>query len=217
MEKFTSLTAVAAAMLSPNIDTDAIIPIEQMKNLDADFGKCLFFSQRYRKDGSDNPDFVLNRPAYRSAKILVAGDNFGCGSSREHAVWALVGFGIRCVIAPSFGDIFFNNSMKNGLLPIRQPQPALDALAASIEAAASPEGRRLTVSLEDCTIRGPRDDSPVLRFDIDPARRDSLMEGLDEIGMTLRYEAEIAAFQARDALQRPWIYRNTLLPRAKEA
>ncbi len=217
MEKFTTLCATAAPMMSPNIDTDAIIPVEQMKNLDPDFGKCLFFAQRYRKDGSDNPEFVLNLPAYRTARILVAGDNFGCGSSREHAVWALVGFGIRCVIAPSFGDIFFDNSLKNGLLPVRQPAAAVDALAASIVAAADPEDRQLTVSLEDCTIRGPRSGSVVLRFDIDPASRKALLEGLDAIGLTLQHEAEIAEFQARDAAERPWIYTSTRPPRAKDA
>ena len=217
MEKFTVLRATAASMMSPNIDTDAIIPVEQMKSLEADFGKCLFFGLRYRADGSENPEFVLNRSPYRNAKILVAGANFGCGSSREHAVWALVGFGIRCIIAPSFGDIFFNNSMKNGLLPIRLPAAAVDALAARIDAAANPDGRPLVVSLEDCSIRGPHPDSPVLKFEIDPARREALMESLDEIGMTLKHGARIAEFQARDAAQRPWIYRNTLSPKAKEA
>ncbi|MBI5912797.1 MAG: 3-isopropylmalate dehydratase small subunit [Betaproteobacteria bacterium] len=211
MEKFTTLAGIAAPMMVPNIDTDAIIPVEQMKALDADFGRCLFFNQRYRLDGSDNPDFLLNRPPYRKAKILVAGENFGCGSSREHAVWALVSFGIRCVIAPSFGDIFYNNSFKNGLLPVQLPANVVDALAVRIEADANPDSLPVIVDLEACTVHGPGTDGPIIAFDIDPERREALLEGLDEIGITLKHEAQIAAFQARDAAQRPWVYRNAFL------
>ncbi len=198
-------------MMVPNIDTDAIIPVEQMKTLDADFGRCLFFNQRYRLDGSDNPDFALNRPPYRKAKILVAGENFGCGSSREHAVWALVSFGIRCVIAPSFGDIFYNNSFKNGLLPVQLPANVVEALAVRIAADANPDSLPVIVDLEACTVRGPGTGGPAIAFDIDPERREALLEGLDEIGVTLKHEAQIAAFQARDAAQRPWIYQHTYL------
>lgn len=209
MEKFTRLDAIAAPMMAPNIDTDAIIPVEQMKALDADFGKSLFFNQRYRPDGSENPDFVLNRPLYRKAGILLAGENFGCGSSREHAVWALVDYGIRCVIAPSFGDIFYNNSFKKSLLPVRLPASVVEALARSITAEANPLSRPMVVDLLACTVHGPDPNGPKIAFEIDPGRREALLEGLDDIGMTLKLEGQIAAFQSRDSAARPWVYRNT--------
>jgi 3-isopropylmalate/(R)-2-methylmalate dehydratase small subunit len=206
VEKFTTLYGTAAPMMVPNVDTDAIMPVEQMKTLDINFANCLFFNHRYRADGSDNPDFVLNRPPYRDAKILVAGANFGCGSSREHAVWALMAYGIRCVIAPSFGDIFYNNSFKNGLLAVRLPADSVGALAASIEADTDAARPPLHVDLEACTIRDP--DGRNIGFEIEPARGRALLMGLDPIGVTLEYATQIAAFQANDGAQRPWIYQN---------
>jgi len=206
MEAFTTLTAIAAPMMTPNIDTDAIIPVEQMKVLAPDFGKSLFFSQRYRHDGSEDPGFVLNQPAYREARILVAGENFGCGSSREHAVWALLDYGIRCVIAPSFGDIFYNNSFKKSLLPLRLPASVVEELARRVSESANPRRLPLTVDLQACTVRGPQPESPTIAFEIEPSRRDALLEGLDEIGLTLKHDAEIAAFQAADSRRRPWVY-----------
>jgi 3-isopropylmalate/(R)-2-methylmalate dehydratase small subunit len=202
MEKFTKLEAVAAPMLRDNIDTDAIIPVAQMKVLAGDFGKSLFFNLRYRPDGSENPDFVLNRPEYRSARILVAANNFACGSSREHAVWALLGFGIRCVIAESFGDIFYNNSFRMGLLPVVLPREQVQALGEAVTAAAGT--RNVVVDLQAQTITGP--DAIVYAFEIDANRRRILLEGLDGVGVTLLRADDIAAFQARDRVDRPWVY-----------
>lgn len=206
METFTTLTAIAAPMMTPNIDTDAIIPVEQMKVLTPDFGNSLFFNLRYLSDGRNNPEFVLNKPFYRDARILIAGENFGCGSSREHAVWALVDHGIRCVIAPSFGDIFYNNSFKKSLLPLRLSAEIVEDLARRVSEEANPQRLPLTVDLRACTVRGPQAHSPVIPFEIDPSRRDTLLEGLDEIGVTLKHDAEIAAFQAADSTRRPWVY-----------
>lgn len=202
MEPLGKLVAVAAPMLRNNIDTDAIIPVEHIKSLTADFGKYLFANWRYRSDGSEDPQFVLNRPEYRSARILIAGDNFGCGSSREHAVWALLGYGIRCVVAESFGDIFYNNSLRMGLLPVVLPRAAVQALGRAVSAAA---GTRPTIAdVESLTLIGP--DESIYTFELDAARRQMLLEGLDGIGITLLRAAEIAAFQERDRAHRPWVY-----------
>jgi 3-isopropylmalate/(R)-2-methylmalate dehydratase small subunit len=202
MEKFQRLEAVAAPMLRDNIDTDAIIPVAQMKVLSGDFGKSLFYNLRYRNDGSENPDFVLNRPEYRNARILVAANNFGCGSSREHAVWALLGFGIRCVIAESFGDIFYNSSFRMGLLPVVLPHEQVKQLG---EAVTSTAGKRdVVVDLEFESVTGP--DGTVYPFQVDATRRRILFEGLDAVGITLLGADAIADFQARDRIKRPWVY-----------
>jgi 3-isopropylmalate dehydrogenase len=203
MEKFTRLTGNAAALMRTNVDTEVVIPIHRLiGHSRAELGRFAFEPWRYQADGSENPDFPLNRPRYRAAKILVTGENFGCGSSREHAVWALHAFGLRCVIAPSFGDIFFNNCFQNGVLPIRLAQDEVDRLAAEIESAAAPT---VTVDLETQTVTTPT--GKVLRFDIDQERRQGLLEGLDEIGLTLKLEPAIRAHQRRDRDERPWIYR----------
>jgi 3-isopropylmalate/(R)-2-methylmalate dehydratase small subunit len=201
MEKFTTLTGIAATMLEENIDTDAIIPASWLRSLSADLGKGLFGGRRYRPDGSEIAAFVLNQQPFRDARILVAGANFGCGSSREGAVWALMRFGIRCVIAPGFGDIFHENAFKNGMLLITLPPPEVASLATTLAAANDPS---LTVDLERCVIESPQGIS--LPFTLAPSRRTALLEGLDEIGATLRHEGEIASFQERDRLARPWIY-----------
>jgi 3-isopropylmalate/(R)-2-methylmalate dehydratase small subunit len=163
-------------------------------------GKGLFAEKRFNDDGSENPDFVLNKPAYRNAKILVAGDNFGCGSSREHAPWALLDFGIRCVISTSFGDIFYNNSFKNGILPIRVTQEELDKLFDDAERGAN---ATLTIDLEKQEIRGP--DGGVIKFDIDPHRKHCLLNGLDDIGLTMVKKDKIDAFESKLAEERPWM------------
>jgi 3-isopropylmalate/(R)-2-methylmalate dehydratase small subunit len=202
MEKFTRLTAVAAPLLQRNVDTDVIIRIERLIALDRkELGPHAFAPLRYRADGSENPDFVLNRPPYRDAKILIAGENFGCGSSREGAVWALWGMGLRSVVAPSFGDIFFNNCFQNGLLPIVLEAMTVERLAKLVEAA---PGEPLTVDLDACIIQTPAGER--IPFAVDPGRRAALLAGLDEIGQTLQRDGEIAAFQARDRQSRPWIY-----------
>jgi 3-isopropylmalate/(R)-2-methylmalate dehydratase small subunit len=202
MEKFTRLTAVAAPLLQRNVDTDVIIRIERLITLDRkELGPHAFAPLRYRADGSENPDFVLNRAPYRDAKILIAGENFGCGSSREGAVWALWGMGLRSVIAPSYGDIFFNNCFQNGLLPIVLDATTVERLAALVEAAPR---KPLTVDLDACVIQTPAGER--IPFAVDPGRRAALLAGLDEIGQTLQRDSEIAAFQARDRQSRPWIY-----------
>ncbi len=202
MQKFVRLEGVAAPMPRDNVDTDAIIPVSHMKALDADYGRSLFANQRYRTDGSEEPGFVLNQPAYRSARILVSGINFGCGSSREHAVWALLGFGIRCVVAESFGDIFHDNALRVGLLPVILPAAACRALCRAVEQAAGQ--RNTVVDLAAQTLTGP--DGTVHRFEIAPERKRILLEGLDAIGVTLSHEAAMAAFRQRDVAQRPWVY-----------
>jgi 3-isopropylmalate/(R)-2-methylmalate dehydratase small subunit len=200
MEKFTVVEGVAAPLRSINVDTDAIIPKQYLKTIKrTGLGKGLFSEKRYLDDGSENPDFVLNKPAYRDAKILVAGDNFGCGSSREHAPWALKDFGITCVISTSFGDIFYNNCFKNGLLPIKVSPEDLEKLFDDAERGAN---ARLTVDLEKQEIRGP--DGGVVRFDIDPHRKHLLLEGLDDIGLTLVKEDKIASFEEKARAARPW-------------
>ena len=199
MEKFVKLTGVAAPLMRPNVDTDVIIPIRRLVMEDrGQIGAYAFEPWRYLDDGSDNPDFVWNDPAYRGAPILIAGRNFGCGSSREGAVWALWQSGVRVVIAPGFGDIFFNNCFKNGLLAIVLAAETVDALAAQTAAG------RFTVDLETLRLTAP--DGAGIAFEVDPLQRDALLQGLDEIAMTLRRGDEIAAFQATDRGRRPWIY-----------
>ncbi|HEY8259883.1 MAG TPA: 3-isopropylmalate dehydratase small subunit [Methylosinus sp.] len=200
MEKFVKLTGVAAPLPIMNVDTDMIIPKQYLKTIArTGLGKGLFSELRYKEDGSDNPDFVLNKPAYRSATILVAGDNFGCGSSREHAPWALLDYGVRAVISTSFADIFYNNCFKNGILPIKVSQAELDRLMDDAERGAN---ATLTIDLEAQEIRGP--DGGVIGFEIDPFRKHCLLEGLDEIGLTLQKEAAIESFEAKAAAARPW-------------
>lgn len=200
MEKFTTLTGVAAPLKMINVDTDMIIPKQFLKTIKrTGLGKSLFFEMRYDDKGRERPDFVLNKPQYRKAQILVTGNNFGCGSSREHAPWALLDFGIRCVIAPGFADIFYNNCFKNGILPIVLPQADVDKLMDDAERGANAV---ITIDLERQEIRGP--DGGVIRFDIDPARKDALLKGLDEIGATLAHEAKIKSFEERRRLTQPW-------------
>ena len=201
MQKFTTLTGIAAPLPLINVDTDMIIPKQFLKTIKrSGLGVNLFDEMRYDQDGNESPDFVLNKPAYRNAQILVAGDNFGCGSSREHAPWALLDFGIRCVIAPSFADIFFNNCFKNGILPIALPQEQVDTLMEDAERGAN---ATVTVDLETQTITGP--DGGTIRFDVEPFRKHCLMNGLDDIGLTLEKAAAIDAFEAGAQTQRPWI------------
>jgi 3-isopropylmalate/(R)-2-methylmalate dehydratase small subunit len=201
MEKFTTLTGVAAPLAMINVDTDMIIPKQFLKTIKrTGLGKNLFDEMRYKDDGSENPDFVLNKPAYRKAQILVAGDNFGCGSSREHAPWALLDFGIRCVISTSFADIFYNNCFKNGILPIKVSPEDLEKLMDDAERGANAV---VTVDLEAEEIRGP--DGGTIPFEIDPFRRQCLLEGLDDIGLTLKKDTSIGSFEAKAAEARPWL------------
>ena len=201
MQKFTTLTGVAAPLPIDNVDTDMIIPKQYLKTIQrTGLGRGLFAETRYRDDGSENPDFVLNKPAYRQAKILVAGDNFGCGSSREHAPWALLDFGVRCVIAEGFADIFYNNCFKNGLLPIKVSRADLAKLLDDAERGAN---ATLTVDLPAQEIRGP--DGGVVRFEIDPFRKRCLIEGLDDIGLTLMEAPAIEAHEKKKAETRPWL------------
>ena len=200
MQKFTSLTGVAAALPMRNVDTDMIIPKQFLKTIArTGLGKSLFFEMRYDQDGKELPDFVLNKPAYRKAQILVTGENFGCGSSREHAPWALLDFGIRCVIAPDFADIFYNNCFKNGILPIKLPQVEVDKL---LDDASRGSNATLTVDLEAQEIRGP--DGGVIQFEIDAFRKSCLLNGLDDIGLTLQKDKAIAAYETRAAGDREW-------------
>ncbi|TNC07238.1 3-isopropylmalate dehydratase small subunit [Methylobacterium terricola] len=199
MDKFTVLEGVAAPLPIVNVDTDRIIPKQYLKTIKrTGLGKGLFSEMRYRDDGSENPDFVLNQPAYRNAKILVAGDNFGCGSSREHAPWALADFGIRCIISTSFADIFFNNSAKNGILLITVSPEDLEKLLDDANRGAN---ATLTIDLENQLIKGP--DGGTLHFDIDPARKHNLLNGLDDIGLTLEKASTIDAYETKLA-ERPW-------------
>jgi 3-isopropylmalate/(R)-2-methylmalate dehydratase small subunit len=201
MEKFTTLTGVAAPLPLINVDTDMIIPKQFLKTIKrSGLGVNLFDEMRYDDEGKEKPDFVLNKPAYREAKILVAGDNFGCGSSREHAPWAIADFGIRCVVAPSFADIFFNNCFKNGILPIVLPQEDVDKLMDDAERGSN---AILTVDLENQVITGP--DGGEIRFEVDPFRKRCLLEGLDDIGLTMEKSDEIDAFETKLAAQRPWL------------
>jgi 3-isopropylmalate/(R)-2-methylmalate dehydratase small subunit len=200
MEKFTVLEGVAAPLKVVNVDTDMIIPKQYLKTIKrTGLGKGLFSEKRYKDDGSENPDFILNKPAYRNAKVLVAGDNFGCGSSREHAPWALLDFGIRCVISTSFGDIFYNNSFKNGILPIRVTQEELDKLFDDAERGAN---ATLTIDLEKQEIRGP--DGGCIKFEIDAHRKHCLLNGLDDIGLTMVKKDKIDSFESKVGAERPW-------------
>ncbi len=205
MNKFTQLTAIAAPLLRINVDTDAIIPSREMKRVSKEgLGEGLFAGWRYREPGSriENPNFILNGEPYRQAQILLSGANFGCGSSREHAVWALAEWGIRAIIAPSFGAIFFSNCVRNAILPIVLPDERVQALAAL--ATEDPHGNQITIDLNARTVIGP--DQHTDTFNIAPADREMLMEGLDAIAVTMKRDDEILAFQARDRLKRPWIY-----------
>lgn len=200
MEKFVKLTGVAAPLPVVNIDTDMIIPKDYLKTIKrTGLGAGLFAEARFNQDGSENPDFVLNKPAYREAKILVAGDNFGCGSSREHAPWALADFGIRCVISTSFADIFYNNCFKNGILPIIVSPEELEKLMDDAERGSNAV---LTVDLESQEITGP--DGGSIKFELDAFKRHCLLNGLDDISLTLEKSANIASYESKLATERPW-------------
>ena len=201
MEKFTTLTGVAAPLAMINVDTDMIIPKQFLKTiLRTGLGKSLFFEMRYDQEGKEVPDFVLNQPAYRRAQILVTGENFGCGSSREHAPWALLDFGIRCIIAPDFADIFYNNCFQNGILPIKLPQAEVDKL---MDDASRGANATVTVDLDAQEIRGP--DGGVIKFDIDPFHKHCLLNGLDNIGLTMEKQEAIRAFEEKAQTARPWL------------
>ncbi len=203
MEKFTTLTAVAAYYPRANVDTDLIIRVERCAKVEKqDLGRYAFEMVRFLADGTDNPEFPLNQEPFRRAQILVGNINFGCGSSREMAVWAIAGLGIRCVIAPSFGEIFFGNCFQNGLLPIVLPLETVEKLGAAL--AADPARATLTVDLARQTVVTPAGEA--LAFEIEPLRKKALLEGLDEIGLTQLRETEIKAFQQKDRLKRPWVY-----------
>ena len=202
MDTFTVLTGVAAPLPMINVDTDMIIPKQFLKTIKrTGLGKHLFDEMRYTPDGVEVDGFVLNRPAYRGAAILVSGENFGCGSSREHAPWALLDFGIRCVIAPSFADIFYNNCFKNGILPIKLPKEKVDLLLDDAERGSN---ATVTVDLEKQEIRGP--DGGVIRFDIDPFRKHCLLNGLDDIGLTLQKADAIDRFEGSQKGGQPWLW-----------
>jgi 3-isopropylmalate/(R)-2-methylmalate dehydratase small subunit len=205
MDKFTELTAIAAPLLRINIDTDAIIPSREMNRVSKEgLGEGLFSSWRYTEPGSrnENSDFILNREPYRRAQILLSGANFGCGSSREHAAWALAEWGIRAIIAPSFGAIFYENCVRNGILPIILPDERVQVLAALVEK--DPENNQIKINLGECIVTGA--DQLTDAFDIAQTDREMLMEGLDAIAVTMKRDDEILAFLARDRLKRPWIY-----------
>ncbi len=201
MDKFTTLTGVAAPLPMTNVDTDMIIPKQYLKTIKrTGLGSGLFAELRFKDDGSENPDFVLNKPAYRKATILVAGDNFGCGSSREHAPWALLDFGIRCVISTNFADIFYNNCFKNGILPIKVSPEDLAKLMDDAERGAN---ATLSIDLGKQEIRGP--DGGVVKFDIDPHRKHCLIEGLDDIGLTLKKAEKIGSYETKAQAAHPWL------------
>jgi len=201
MDKFTTLTGVAAPLPLRNIDTDMIIPKQFLKTIKrTGLGKSLFYEMRFDQEGNEIADFVLNQPAYRKATILVTGENFGCGSSREHAPWSLLDFGIRCIIAPDFADIFYNNCFQNGILPIKLPQSEVDKL---MDDASRGANATLSVDLEKQEIRGP--DGGVIKFDIDPFRKHCLLNGLDAIGLTLEKKPAIEKFEETTASARPWL------------
>ena len=203
MEKFTTLRGVAAPLPMINVDTDMIIPKQFLKTIHrSGLGKNLFHEMRYDDDGAEKPDFVLNRAAYREAVILVTGDNFGCGSSREHAPWALLDFGVRCVIAPSFADIFYNNCFKNGILPITLSQDQVDLL---MDDAGRGANATVAIDLEAQEITGP--DGGVVAFDIEPFRKHCLLAGLDDIALTLEKTAAVDSFEAGQRAAQPWLYR----------
>jgi len=201
MQPFTTLTGVAAPLDIMNVDTDMIIPKQYLKTIKrTGLGTGLFAEMRFNEDGTENPDFVLNKPAYRKAEILVAGDNFGCGSSREHAPWALLDFGIRCVISTSFADIFYNNCFKNGILPIKVSQSDLDKL---MEDARRGANATMTVDLQSQEIHGP--DGGIVKFDMDEFRKHLLLNGLDDIGLTMEKAPAIDSYESKAAQSRPWL------------
>jgi len=200
MQNFTTLTGVAAPLLRDNIDTDIIIRVERLAGTSREsMGAVAFEAWRFRPDGTENPDFVLNQEAYRGAPILISGANFGCGSSREGAVWAMMGMGLRCVIAETFGDIFFNNCFQNGMLPVRLPPDAVQRLAEQCG-----DSGKVTVDLRQQVIVFPRGEQ--MNFHIEPMRRKALLEGLDEIGLTLKHADAIARYQTHDRSARPWVW-----------
>ncbi|MFV0298277.1 MAG: 3-isopropylmalate dehydratase small subunit [Hyphomicrobiaceae bacterium] len=201
MDKFTTLKGVAAPLNMINVDTDKIIPKQYLKTIKrTGLGKSLFAEMRYDEQGREKADFVLNQGPWRKAEILVSGNNFGCGSSREHAPWALLDFGIRCVIAPSFADIFFNNTFKNGILPVILPEARVNELMRFL---LELPGAEITVDLPNQTVAGP--DGKTDKFEIDPFRKHCLINGLDDIGQTMQKVAEISAYEARIAKDRPWL------------
>jgi len=202
MQKFTTLRAVAAPLPMVNVDTDMIIPKQFLKTVErTGLGKGLFYEMRYHPDGKPRPGFVLDQPAYRSAGVLIAGENFGCGSSREHAPWALLDAGIRCVIAPSFADIFHNNCFKNGILPIKLPHEQVDAL---MEDAGRGANAVFTIDLEKQEITRP--DGDVISFAIEPFRRHCLLNAIDDIAMSLEKEPDIGRFESQQRVSQPWLY-----------
>ncbi len=206
MEKFKVLKAVAAPLPLVNVDTDMIIPARFLKTIKrTGLGKSLFYAMRFDETGAEKPDFVLNKDAYRNSKILIAGDNFGCGSSREHAPWSLADFGIRCVIAPSFADIFYGNSFKNGILCITLPQAQVDMLSAKASTG-NTAGGAFTVDLENGTITAP--DGAVVTFSVDGTKRNNLLNGLDDIGITMQSADKIGAFEDKQRREQPWLYQS---------
>jgi 3-isopropylmalate/(R)-2-methylmalate dehydratase small subunit len=203
MHAFRTLTAIAAPLPQVNIDTDAIIPKQFLRTIQrSGLGKAAFYEWRYDEDGREKPDFVLNREPYRHAQIIVAGENFGCGSSREHAPWALLDFGIRAVIAPSFADIFHSNCFKNGILPVRLPQAEIDKLLQDAAA-----GHEITIDLERQKVVRHVGNKEEIPFDVDPFRKHCLLEGLDDIGVTLAHAAAIDAYEAGRKTETPWLFR----------
>ncbi len=205
MQPFTTLTGIAAPMPMLNVDTDKIIPAHWLKTIKrTGLGVGLFETLRFDNDGKERPDFVLNKEPYRHASILLTGDNFGCGSSREHAPWALLDYGIRCVIAPGFADIFYNNCFKNGILPLVLPQEQIDLLVKEAETAPNPT---FTVDLVAMEIRRPLGNEPI-PFNLDEANRDKLLKGLDEVGETLANAKVIDSFETKQKLGQPWLYRD---------
>jgi 3-isopropylmalate/(R)-2-methylmalate dehydratase small subunit len=204
MQPFTTLEAIAAPLPLVNVDTDKIIPARHLKTIKrTGLGVHLFETLRYRDDGSERPEFILNREPWRHAEILIAGENFGCGSSREHAPWALLDYGIRCVIAPSFADIFFNNCFKNGVLPIALPKDQVEILIREATEARDPI---FTIDLEQQQIHRPTGNE-VFRFEVDPFRRHCLLNGLDDVGLTMQKVRRIDDFEARQRAAEPWLYR----------
>ena len=202
MQAFTKLTGIAAPLPKANVDTDQIIPARFLKSISRlGFGKNLFANFRYTEDGKENPDFVLNQEPYRKAEILIAFENFGCGSSREHAPWALLDFGIRCVIAPDFADIFHNNCFKNGVLPVRLPREICEKL---MEDAKMGGNARISVDLERQVVVRPNGEE--IPFQIDPLRRHLMLNGLDDIGQTMQHAPAIDGFEARQRAAQPWLY-----------
>ena len=202
MQAFTKLTGIAAPLPKANVDTDQIIPARFLKSISRlGFGKNLFANFRYKEDGSENPDFVLNQEPYRKAEVLIAFENFGCGSSREHAPWALLDFGIRCVIAPDFADIFNNNCFKNGVLPVRLPREICEKL---MEDAKMGGNARITVDLERQVVVRPNGEE--IPFQVDPLRRHLMLNGLDDIGQTMQHAPAIDGFEARQRAAQPWLY-----------